>query len=201
VAASFTVRRVQRDGTWLPSRLRKRSSPRSTCILNWSGWRDSNPRPPAPKAHPTVARRRLASPDVASTCTDNRWTWPGVARCRPSLAPNLAPRDLVSAANLRRIERGGESHCTAAYPPEGGSRNVAHDALWEHGRAKTTPYQRLQVEPLPIMIGSFVAARAAEDTDNAGAALRSLGLKPTCHACDEREVEVAAEAGTTTPLG
>jgi hypothetical protein len=38
---------------------------------------------------------------VAFTCIDNRWTWPGAARCLPSLAPNLAPRDLLSTANLR----------------------------------------------------------------------------------------------------
>ena len=55
-----------------------------------------------PKHIPAVARRRLAWPDAAFTCTDNRWTWPGVARCRPSLAPNLAPRDILSAANLQR---------------------------------------------------------------------------------------------------
>ena len=34
---------------------------------------------------------------------DNGWTWPGVAPCLRSLAPRLAPRDLVSTANVRTI--------------------------------------------------------------------------------------------------
>ena len=50
MAAFPTARRAQSCHTWLPLRRRKRSSPRSTCALNWSGWRDSNSRPPAPKA-------------------------------------------------------------------------------------------------------------------------------------------------------
>jgi hypothetical protein len=54
---------------------------------------------------PDVARCGWVWPDVASSCTDSGWTWPGVARCLPLLAPRLAPRDLVSLANVRTIER------------------------------------------------------------------------------------------------
>ena len=40
-------------------------------------------------------------PDVPSSCRDNSWTWPEVARRLWSLAPSLAPRDFVSNANVR----------------------------------------------------------------------------------------------------
>ncbi len=49
---------------------------------------------------PAVARCGWTSPDVAFTCGFRGWTWPGVAWCRRTLAPHLAPRELVSAANL-----------------------------------------------------------------------------------------------------
>src|ERR1022692_4372498 len=96
--ASFTVCRVQRADTWFPSRLVKRSSPRATCAMTWSGWRDSNSRPPAAKAHPA---RGPGSPDVPFTCDDYLWTWPDAAGCLSPMAPNLAPRNLLSAANVR----------------------------------------------------------------------------------------------------
>jgi hypothetical protein len=32
-------------------------------------------------------------PDVQFSCTDNGWTWPGVAQCLSLLAPRLAPRN------------------------------------------------------------------------------------------------------------
>jgi hypothetical protein len=38
---------------------------------------------------------------VAFSCTDSGWTWPGVAQYLPMLAPHLAPRNLVSFANVR----------------------------------------------------------------------------------------------------
>src|SRR6266536_1760854 len=54
---------------------------------------------PAPKAHP---HHRQTSPDMRFTCDHYRRTWSGVALCLPLLAPNLAPSDIVSSANLRR---------------------------------------------------------------------------------------------------
>jgi hypothetical protein len=52
-----------------------------------------------------VARRRWKSPDVASSCTGSGCLWRGVALCLRLLAPHLAPRNLVSRANVRAIER------------------------------------------------------------------------------------------------
>jgi hypothetical protein len=49
----------------------------------------------------SVARRCQMWPDVPFRCSDNGWTWPGAALCLWSLAPRLAPRDLVSNANVR----------------------------------------------------------------------------------------------------
>src|SRR5438552_1269076 len=49
---------------------------------------------------PDVAGRRRVWPDVAFSCTDSGWTWPGVAQYLPTLAPHLAPRNLVSFANV-----------------------------------------------------------------------------------------------------
>lgn len=42
-------------------------------------------------------------PDVPFGCTDNGWMWPDVALCLRSLAPRLAPRNLVSVANVRML--------------------------------------------------------------------------------------------------
>src|ERR1022692_3457024 len=53
---------------------------------------------------PARRQTRLVSPDAPFTCGDYRWTWPGVGRCLPLLAPNLAPRNLLSAANVRYLE-------------------------------------------------------------------------------------------------
>jgi N-acetylglutamate synthase-like GNAT family acetyltransferase len=47
-------------------------------------------------------------PDVPFTCTDNRWSWPGVARYLSALAPHLACRYLVSVANVRTTGRSVE---------------------------------------------------------------------------------------------
>jgi hypothetical protein len=72
---------------------------------------------------PDVARCGWAWPDVPFTCTDNRWSWPGVARYLPALAPHLAPRHLISAANVRTIERSIEpSQRVAGEPLEPGGR-------------------------------------------------------------------------------
>src|SRR5579859_7227054 len=38
---------------------------------------------------------------MGSGHSENRWTWPGIAWCLWPLAPNLAPSDLVSNANVR----------------------------------------------------------------------------------------------------
>ena len=43
------------------------------------------------------------SPDVGLSRSKNRWTSPDVARCRWTLAPRLAPSDIVSNANVRII--------------------------------------------------------------------------------------------------
>jgi hypothetical protein len=51
----------------------------------------------------SVARYCRTWPDVPFSWNDNRWTWPGVAPYLRSLAPSLAPRDLVSNANVRTI--------------------------------------------------------------------------------------------------
>jgi glyoxylase-like metal-dependent hydrolase (beta-lactamase superfamily II) len=42
---------------------------------------------------PDVAGRGRVWPDVAFSCTDSGWTWPGVAQCLPTLAPRLAPQE------------------------------------------------------------------------------------------------------------
>src|ERR1019366_9923673 len=44
------------------------------------------------------------------TCGNPGSMWPDVARRLPTLAPNLAPRKLVSSANVRQVEQ-------AAGPP------------------------------------------------------------------------------------
>jgi hypothetical protein len=48
-----------------------------------------------------VACRRRVWPDVPFCGSENGWAWPGVAAWLWSLAPSLAPRDLVSNANVR----------------------------------------------------------------------------------------------------
>jgi hypothetical protein len=48
-----------------------------------------------------VVRRRPVRPDVPFIGSENGWTWPGAALCLWSLAPRLAPCDLVSNANVR----------------------------------------------------------------------------------------------------
>jgi hypothetical protein len=45
-----------------------------------------------------LAQRRWTSPDVPFTCSDSGWTWPSVASYLALLAPNLAPRNLVSVS-------------------------------------------------------------------------------------------------------
>jgi len=54
----------------------------------------------SPKHIPAVARRRLASPDVPSTCDDYRRMWPGVAGARHRWLPARLPeiRGRVPAA-------------------------------------------------------------------------------------------------------
>src|SRR5579872_843647 len=46
-----------------------------------------------------VARRRLPSPEEPASWTLRRLTSPYIAWCLPTLAPHLAPRDLVGLAN------------------------------------------------------------------------------------------------------
>ena len=53
--------------------------------------------------------RCWAWPDVPFRWSDNGWMWPGVALRLWSLAPSLAPRDLVSGANVRILMARGRS--------------------------------------------------------------------------------------------
>ena len=52
--------------------------------------------------------------------SENRWTSPDIARYRWTLAPSLAPRDLVSNANVRKPDATFASH-----PSEAGMRAAA----------------------------------------------------------------------------
>jgi hypothetical protein len=52
-----------------------------------------------------VARWCQAWPDVPIGCTASSSVWPEIARDLWSLAPRLAPRNLVSNANVRMTER------------------------------------------------------------------------------------------------
>ena len=52
----------------------------------------------------SVPRRCWMWPDVTFGCGDYGWTWPGAALCLRSLAPRLAPRNLVSNANAQTID-------------------------------------------------------------------------------------------------
>jgi hypothetical protein len=49
-------------------------------------------------------------PDVLVCFSDDGWLWPEIARCLPSVAPPLAPRNLVSIANVRGIEHSEPFH-------------------------------------------------------------------------------------------
>ena len=51
----------------------------------------------------SVAGRCWVPPDVPFGCSRNGRIWPGAAPCLRSLAPRLAPRDLVSDANVRML--------------------------------------------------------------------------------------------------
>jgi hypothetical protein len=57
---------------------------------------------------PGVAGHCRTWPDMLFSCTDSGWKWPGIARYLPLLAPRLAPRDSVTLANVRMIERSVE---------------------------------------------------------------------------------------------
>ncbi len=111
--------------------------------LNWLGFPDSNWGPAAPKHIPAVARRRLTSPDVPFTCADNRWTWPGVARSRASLAPAwlseipLATLTFHSPSSLSvRSEAAGTSaNCPA-------SRRAVMQSDPRNGQTATSPRHR-----------------------------------------------------------
>ena len=48
-----------------------------------------------------AAWQRPMWPNVGSGCSDIGWMWPGIALCSWPLAPSLAPRDMVSSANVR----------------------------------------------------------------------------------------------------
>jgi hypothetical protein len=63
----------------------------------------------------TVAGCGHVSPCVPFTCSDSGWVWPSVALCLAPLAPNLAPRNPVSAANVR-INRTAMASCGGWHP-------------------------------------------------------------------------------------
>jgi hypothetical protein len=50
---------------------------------------------------PNVASRRSRWPDMGPSRSENGWMWTDVAWCQWSLAPRLAPRKIVSRANVR----------------------------------------------------------------------------------------------------
>ena len=56
-----------------------------------------------------MARRCQVWPDVPFHCSGNGWMWPGVALRLWSLAPSLAPRKLVSSANVQTAGTPGTS--------------------------------------------------------------------------------------------
>ena len=86
----------------------RRSSPRSTCTLTWSGWRDSNSRPPAPKAGALTKLRHIPSSQPKPTLSGSPGTergpqpWAGsdedtarahkryAAMCQPSRCAGVA---------------------------------------------------------------------------------------------------------------
>ena len=72
----------------------------------------------------SVARQRRMWPDVPSRCTGNGWMWPGVARCRWSLAPRQAPRVLVSNANVGMFGISGGRIKSPVYPRQNTRRPV-----------------------------------------------------------------------------
>src|ERR1700693_4784362 len=70
-----------------------------------------NLRPTATRTRDLLLRRHFRNapgrcwvwPHVAFRWSDNGWMCPGVALCLWSLAPSLAPRDLISDANVRML--------------------------------------------------------------------------------------------------
>ncbi len=77
----------------------------------------------------TVAGRRPTSPVTPSSCTNSRRSSPCVARLLPTLAPRLAPRNLVSLTNAVRI--GDEMY---ADQRGSGLPSHRHDGRGDHGR-------------------------------------------------------------------
>ena len=54
-----------------------------------------------PDRDSNVASRRSGWPDMGSRRSENGWMWTDAAWCLWSLAPRLAPRKIVSRANVR----------------------------------------------------------------------------------------------------
>jgi len=88
---------------------------------------------------PDVDGCRLVWPDVAFSCTDSGWTWPGVAQYLSLLAPRLAPRDLVSFANAdfhsanQPPVRSGVLVAEGAATPPGHVDRLGEAGLAQHG--------------------------------------------------------------------
>ena len=102
--------------------VRPRTSPWLQIWLQMTCWRSSNQndqgylprsmagapggtRTPGPllRRHTlTVARRRWVWPGRLFSCGDGGWTWLGIARCLPSLAPHLAPCNTAAPGVHRR---------------------------------------------------------------------------------------------------
>jgi hypothetical protein len=49
-------------------------------------------------------------PDEQFYCLHDGWMWPGIALCLPQVAPQVAPQNLVSRANIRTAEPANELH-------------------------------------------------------------------------------------------
>src|SRR6516165_6204056 len=59
VRAPLVIGHTRKASTWLPVWLPDGALPRSIYALSWSGWPDSNRRPPAPKLKPVPGRGGL----------------------------------------------------------------------------------------------------------------------------------------------
>jgi hypothetical protein len=81
----------------------------------------------------SVAGRCQVWPDVPFGCSGYSWGWPGVALCLWSLAPRLAPRDLVSSANVRMIRTDASPSTAPAGNPSGLSRAGPRPRRWLPG--------------------------------------------------------------------
>jgi hypothetical protein len=120
-----------------------------------------------------------AWPDVPFGYSENGWMWPGVALRLWSLAPSLAPRNIVSSANVRmrqadtgpgRESDQGTSAGSAGPPP----RPTTAPAAQTSGPARTRHHAARAVAGRPDQLTPITKLAVATAT----AALRRRGLDP-----------------------